>query len=151
MIISLRARLAVYLTFVLSTTIPGHGRASIDEHIQPAVTTACNAIDGDTLRCGAARIRLIGIDAAELPGHCRTGRRCASGNPHAQHGALKRLSEGKLTIWPVATDKYGRIVARVRNSAGLDLSCAMIAQGATYKPQWDNDRIVARTCPKVAR
>lgn len=31
------------------------------------------AIDGDTLRCGRERIRLLGTDAPELPGHCQRG------------------------------------------------------------------------------
>lgn len=30
----------------------------------------CRAVDGDTLRCGQERVRLLGIDAPEMPGHC---------------------------------------------------------------------------------
>jgi endonuclease YncB( thermonuclease family) len=33
-----------------------------------ATISSCHAIDGDTLRCGEERIRLVGIDAPELPG-----------------------------------------------------------------------------------
>ena len=31
----------------------------------------CTVVDGDPLRCGSERVRLLGIDAPELPGHCR--------------------------------------------------------------------------------
>ncbi len=42
------------------------------------------AIDGDTLRCAAGpRVRLAGIDAPEIPGHCRRGRKCTPGDPAA--------------------------------------------------------------------
>ena len=60
--------------------------------LTPVVVTNCRAIDGDTLRCGSIRIRLLGIDAAELPGHCRIGRHCAPGDPFAQQAALRRLA-----------------------------------------------------------
>lgn len=46
------------------------------------------AIDGETLRCGKERIRLLGIDAPETPGHCRRGRKCVEGDPYASKAAL---------------------------------------------------------------
>src|SRR3546814_3997050 len=50
----------------------------------PIEVSGCHAIAGDTLRCGRVRIRLLGIAAAEQPGHCRQGRQCAPGDPRAQ-------------------------------------------------------------------
>lgn len=117
--------------------------------LSPIVVTNCRVIDGDTLRCGSIRIRLLGIDAAELPGHCRIGRHCAPGDPFAQQAVLRRLSAGPLTVHAVTQDRYGRLVATVRNARGIDLSCAMIAAGATYKPAWDNGGIVRRSCAGV--
>lgn len=117
--------------------------------LAPVVVTNCRAIDGDTLRCGSVRIRLLGIDAAELPGHCRIGRQCAPGDPFAQQAELRRLAAGPLTVRAVSQDRYGRLVATVRNARGVELSCAMIAAGATYKPAWDNGGIVRRSCPDV--
>ena len=117
--------------------------------LTPVVVTNCRAIDGDTLRCGSIRIRLLGIDAAELPGHCRVGRHCAPGDPFAQQAALRRLAAGPLTVRAVTQDRYGRLVATVHNAAGVDLSCAMIAAGATYKPAWDNGGIVRRSCARA--
>jgi len=111
----------------------------------------CKAIDGDTLRCGSVRVRLVGIDAAELPGHCRTGRTCAEGDPYKQRVALAELAANPLTIVPLKLDKYQRIIARIRNTDGQDLSCAMLAAGATYRPDWDEGKIIARTCPSQAK
>src|SRR3546814_4753345 len=36
-----------------------------------AIACRPTVVDGDTLRCGGTRIRLQGIDAPEMPGHCR--------------------------------------------------------------------------------
>lgn len=33
-------------------------------------------IDGDTIHCRYTRVRLAGIDAPEMPGHCQPGRAC---------------------------------------------------------------------------
>lgn len=131
----------------LAVSSPVLAGADVRQHAPaPVVARNCRAIDGDTLRCGSVRIRLLGIDAAELPGHCRVGRQCAPGDPVAQSQALRRLATGQLTVRAVTQDRYGRIVAQVRNAAGVDLSCAMIAAGATYKPAWDNGGIVRRGC-----
>ncbi|MEY2884437.1 MAG: hypothetical protein RL490_2161 [Pseudomonadota bacterium] len=101
--------------------------------LPPAIICeAPRAIDGDTLACGnlPAHVRLLGIDAPELPGHCRPGRRCTPGDGTASAASLARLlTTGPATIRPVALDRYGRILARVM-IAGLDLSCAMVVRGA---------------------
>ena len=133
---------------LLSALFPGS--AASGQTTAPITASGCYALDGDTLRCGSVRIRLVGIDAAELPGHCRAGRQCAPGNPAAHRAALARLASGRLTILPLKLDKYQRMVARVRNAAGQDLSCAMIMAGATYRADWDDKRIIARTCPRIA-
>lgn len=87
--------------------------------------------DGDSIRCaGRARaVRLYGIDAPEMPGACRRGRACVMGNPYAARDHLIRLGQGRpLVCEPVATDRYGRTVARC--SAGrTELSCRMVRDG----------------------
>ncbi|MCG7349276.1 thermonuclease family protein [Sphingomonas sp. ACRSK] len=104
------------------------------------------AIDGDTLRCGRERIRLLGIDAPELPGHCRSGRRCAKGDPQASKESLAAAIEGKATIERRGRDRYGRTLARVRVN-GVDLSCYQLrAKAAAYVPKWDTGKVIARRC-----
>lgn len=78
------------------------------------------AVDGDTLRCGKERIRLLGIDAPEMPGHCRRGRRCVSGDPHASKLALRSMLNGRATIKRRGRDRYGRTLARITVN-GIDL------------------------------
>ena len=93
------------------------------------VCTSPRVVDGDTLRCAGERVRLLGIDAPEMPGHCRQGRRCVPGDAAASRAHLIRLTKGKRVVceWD-RRDRYGRPVARCVAS-GTDLSCAMLASG----------------------
>jgi len=95
-----------------------------------AATLACTSphiVDGDTLRCAGERVRLLGIDAPELPGHCRKGRRCVRGDAAAATEHLRRLTKGKrVTCEWDRRDRYGRPLARC-SAGGTDLSCAMLA------------------------
>lgn len=119
---------------------------------------ACIAVDGDTLRCRVEgqtqplRVRLLGIDAPELPAHCRKGRTCAPGDPVASTRSLARaIYRQRVAIQPVTLDHYGRTVARASTPAG-DLSCHQLrARAAVYVPHWDNGRAVARQCPEAVR
>lgn len=92
-----------------------------------AVLLACAlyAVDGDTLRCGRERIRLLGIDAPELPGHCRRGRQCVPGDPWRSRDSLAAVIRARATIQRVGEDRYGRTLALVRVN-GVDLSCRQI-------------------------
>ena len=84
--------------------------------------------DGDTFRCDGHRIRLASIDAPEMPGHCRAGRRCVEGDPEAAKDYLESLTRGRVTCRRVSTDHYGRTIARCE-ADGRDLSCAMVEAG----------------------
>lgn len=107
----------------------------------------CSVTDGDTIRCGSERIRLLGIDAPELPGHCREGRVCAPGDPYASTASLEAGLVGELTIVRLSEDRYGRTLALVSGAKG-DLSCLQLQHGqADYKAAWDNGLRVARACP----
>lgn len=111
----------------------------------------CRATDGDTIRCGSERIRLLAIDAPELPGHCREGRLCAPGDPQVSTDSLRTAMSGALTIQRVGEDRYGRTLALVAGGRG-DLSCWQLANGqAIYKPNWDDGGRVARTCPNLVQ
>lgn len=122
--------------------------------LAPPQDIACVAIDGDSLHCrapgrrGFERIRLLGIDAPEMPRHCRRGRRCAPGNAFASQASLQRaLTLGPIVIRRIGKDRYGRTLALV--SAGrTDLSCWQLThRQAVYRPDWDNGRALARICP----
>jgi micrococcal nuclease len=87
------------------------------------------AIDGDTIRCAnlPQSIRLLGIDAPELPGHCRRGRVCTPGDPFAARAALAALlATGPVQIFATGTDRYGRMLARV-TAGRVDTSCRLLA------------------------
>lgn len=105
----------------------------------------CVAVDGDTLRCGAERVRLLGLDAPELH-HCRKGRVCVEGDPVAAKDALARLITAGVTITRVGQDRYGRTLALVY-ARGRNVGCALIVAGnAEYVGKWDNGRRLARDC-----
>jgi endonuclease YncB( thermonuclease family) len=112
-----------------------------------APQVSCTVIDGDTLRCGSERVRLLGIDAPELPGHCQQGRNCASGDPYASTESLRSALElGPVTIQRFGKDHYGRTLALAR-AGRTDLSCWQVShRQAIYRPQWDNERRLARIC-----
>jgi len=87
------------------------------------------AVDGDTLRCaGVGLVRLIGIDAPELPGHCRPGRVCVAGDGRASRAGLAAMIAGRRVVCRGSGfDRYGRTLARC-DAGGRDLSCAMMAE-----------------------
>ncbi|KQO51391.1 thermonuclease family protein [Sphingomonas sp. Leaf257] len=104
----------------------------------------CSAVDGDTLRCGRERIRLIGIDAPEMPGHCRAGRRCVIGDPFAARYSLTRALVAPIAIERVGRDRYGRTLAFV-SASGKDLSCIQLRRGqAKYRADWDKGGRIGR-------
>lgn len=90
-------------------------------------------IDGDTFDCDGRRVRLQGIDAPELAGHCRPGRQCTPGDGVASTESLARLvAWNSVQCRPVDIDVYGRTVARC--TAGKnDLSCAQLDAGQAVR------------------
>jgi endonuclease YncB( thermonuclease family) len=73
------------------------------------------AVDGDTLRMGESRIRLIGLDAVELDQTCTNsgGAQWACGRE--ARSFLDRLSEDSVTTCAAeGHDRYRRVLARCR-------------------------------------
>ena len=104
-------------------------------------------VDGDTLRCGSVRLRLLGIDAPELPGHCPPYRQCEPGDSFASKRSLiEALRYGRVTYSVVTTDRFGRYV--VMAWAGrANLSCWQLQRAQViYKPRGDNGGLVASSC-----
>jgi len=94
--------------------------------------------DGDTIRCGPKRVRLYGIDAPEMEGHCRPGRNCAPGDPNASKSNLQSLIGpfSDVRCRQMDTDVYGRIVARC-TANDVDLSCAQLKSGHAIRKYGD--------------
>ena len=109
--------------------------------------STCAAVDGDTLKCSEiGRVRLLGIDAPEMPGHCRKGRTCAPGDPVASKKALEKLVARGVTISPVTRDRYARTVAQVY-AGDKNLACEQLRRGvAVYVQKWDNSGRLAKEC-----
>lgn len=131
----------------------GFNQTNIAKGVSPtsSIKMQCVATDGDTLRCGTVRVRLSGVDAAELPGHCRKERDCAPGDPLKHQRALSNFVRHPVFITPLKTDKYRRTVALVTDRNGRNASCAAIAAGARYVMQWDEGLHVAKACIKQIR
>ncbi len=110
-----------------------------------AALVQCTVTDGDTLRCGAERVRLIGIDAPELPGHCRPDRDCVSGDAFASTRALERAIDGRpVRLERHGKDAYGRTLA-FAFVGPVNLSCAQLRAGqAIYVRRWDVNGTVGR-------
>lgn len=97
------------------------------------------ALDGDTLVIGSDHIRLLRIDAPELPGHpCPVGRRpsCNDQDPdyaYESQRALQRLLDtGVVTCnsgsWTwLKRDVYGRYLAECYTSYGTNIGDVMLA------------------------
>jgi micrococcal nuclease len=126
-------------------------KISLAKPIASSTLMRCTAVDGDTLRCGEIRVRLSGVDAAELSGHCRAGRDCAPGDPLKHHKTLEEFVRDQVFITPLKTDKYRRTVALVTDRSGHNASCVVIAAGARYVMQWDEGLHVAKACIKHIR
>ncbi len=111
-----------------------------------AIACAITPIDGDNVRCGRENIRVLGIDAPEMPGHCRRGRVCAPGDPYRSRERLREAITGPASIERVGRDRYGRTLAVVTVN-GVNLSCHQLAgDAAMYRPDWDNGGRIARDC-----
>ena len=104
-------------------------------------------VDGDTLRCGQIRLRLLGIDAPELPGHCARYRECAPGDgSSSKRSLIDALRNGRVSYSIVTTDRFGRYVVMVW-AGRVNLSCWQLQRTqAIYKPHWDNGGLVRAAC-----
>jgi endonuclease YncB( thermonuclease family) len=91
--------------------------------------------DGDTFEARVhvrpgqhliTRVRLRGIDAAELNARCAQELRQAEAAAAALRGML---GDRQVSIWNLGPDKYGRIVADVGTRTIPDVSAALLAKG----------------------
>jgi len=81
--------------------------------------------DGDTLRCGAERVRLFGVDAPEV----RRGQVAAEPFAYEARDELVRLTRGRVGCRFVDRDRYGRFVGKCWSSVSPDVNAAVIRSG----------------------
>lgn len=87
------------------------------------------AVDGDTLRIGDQRIRLLGLDALELDQSCVDASGDAWGCGLAARAFLARAIRGQPVVCaPAGRDSYGRILASCVVT-GIDLGAQVVASG----------------------
>lgn len=96
--------------------------------IAAASIIACtdpNVHDGDTIRCGAERVRLFGVDAPEV----RRGQTPAEPFAYEARDELIRLTRGRVGCRFVDRDRYGRFVGKCWSSVSPDVNAAVIRSG----------------------
>ena len=84
-----------------------------------ALCLALAVTDGDSIKCAGERVRIFGLDCAEM-------------DTAAGRAAKARLAEflagREVRLERRGMDRYGRTVARVE-AGGQDVACWMIRQG----------------------
>lgn len=85
----------------------------------------CEAVDGDTLRCGRERVRVVGLDAPEMRARCPAEARAA----RLARDRLASLVAGGVTLRPEGRDRYGRLLATAHDVRGRDVAEVLIREG----------------------
>ena len=85
----------------------------------------CTATDGDTLRCGPKRVRIIGLDAPELHARCPAELAMA----RAARDGMAELVAGGVTLRPHGRDRYRRLLAVVEDMRGRDVATMLVREG----------------------
>lgn len=99
------------------------------------VCEAPRALDGDTIRCANLfrSVRLAGIDAPELPGHCRRGRVCTPGDPFASKRSLAGLLRlGPVRVQVTGRDRYWRTLG-ILWIGRVNLNCELLRRGQAVR------------------
>ena len=123
-----RLRIALAAGLVMAAQI-APAAVSLPE-VGARLSGQAEVVDGDSLRMGALRLRLHGIDAPEVGQTCRdaNGAEWSCGMwSKAQLGAL--VAGKAVACTAVDHDRYGRVVARC-TVGGADLGAAMVRAGA---------------------
>jgi endonuclease YncB( thermonuclease family) len=88
-------------------------------------------LDGDTIEIANMRIRLHGIDAAESRQRCVAAKQIVRPGQTAVR-RLQALTSDGVSCTGMDFDKYGRLVAVCRSSAGEDIGRAMVREGMAW-------------------
>ncbi len=107
---------------------------SVAEPAPAVIAEHAVAIDGDTLRIGAARVRLAYIDAPEKGQTCTDAWRTSWACGEASARSLARMIDRDplVSCQAKSTDRYGRTVAVCQNSMA-DLGARQVATGMAIR------------------
>jgi endonuclease YncB( thermonuclease family) len=116
----------------------GSGAAELSHNVLPGPVPAevIRIIDGDTIVVRVqpwlglfieTHVRLEGLDAPELHGHCNEEIAMAQ---QARLRLATLLADGQVVLQNIRNDKYGgRVDARVISASGTDVAEVMISDG----------------------
>jgi endonuclease YncB( thermonuclease family) len=97
--------------------------------LPPPLSGIARATDGDSLRVGGERVRLLGIDAPELDQSCtRPDASLWSCGEAARRELAGLVADAPTTCLPSGRDRYGRLLAAC-TSSGEDLGARLVAAG----------------------
>ena len=116
-----RANLLIHLGFTLGALAGFLASASPVQ----AQGLRCVATDGDSLKCGFKRVRVIGLDAPEMRARCPVELTMA----RAARARLAELIERGVTLHPHGRDRYRRLLAVVHDAHGRDVAAVLIREG----------------------
>ena len=116
-----RANLLIRLGFTLGAVAAFLASASPVQ----AQGLRCVATDGDSLRCGLKRVRVIGLDASEMRARCPAELARAI----KARDRLARLVEAGVTLRPRGRDRHQRLLAVVLDATGRDVAEVLIGEG----------------------
>lgn len=132
----MRVRLGLLLLSMVLAPVPGSAVRAGEVLPGPIPAQLVEVIDGDTVAVRAQiwlgqsveiHVRLAGIDAPELHGHCAAEAGLAE-RARAALGAV--LAGGPVLLRAVRNDRYGgRVVAQVATESGTDAAAALLAAG----------------------
>jgi endonuclease YncB( thermonuclease family) len=123
------------LLLAVVVIVPAAFLAARLDPLPPRFTGEGRASDGDSLRVGGDRVRLIGLDAPEFDQTCwrETGEAWACGR-EARDLMATLLARGELSCATSGADKFGRFLATC-DVEGEDLGAAIVSAGLAIARQ----------------
>jgi endonuclease YncB( thermonuclease family) len=104
------------------------GLTALVAAVMTQFTGVAHVIDGDTLRVGAERVRLSGIDAPELKQRCGIGVEQVPCGALAAEWLKSRIEGQRVDCVSSGRDRYERMIAICR-IAGRDVGAALVDAG----------------------
>ena len=103
--------------------------AALLEPLPPTLSGEARVADGDTLRIGDDRIRLVGLDAPEFDQTCTDagGTTWPCGREASQR-LRELIDNSSINCETQGRDRYGRYLGRC-TADGRDLGAALVAEG----------------------